>query len=110
MGWGVGDGQTFEALVEARLNQERAGRPFAKYEILNFGVPGYNPPQQLWAFEKALSFSPDAIYYVATGREGSRAARYLVEVVRKRIEIPYPFLREIVAKAEISADLDKRRR
>ena len=107
MGWGVGDGQTFEALIESRLNQERVGRPFPRYEILNFGVPGYNPPQQLWALEKALSFTPNAVLYIATGRETSRTTRYLVEVVRKRIDIPYPVLRDIVAKSQISSELDE---
>jgi hypothetical protein len=107
MGWGVGDGQTFEALLESRLNQEKAGKAFGKYEILNFGVPGYNPPQQLVALDKALAFGPDAVIYVATGREPSRAARYLVEVVTKRIAIPYSALREIVAKAELAPDLEE---
>jgi hypothetical protein len=107
MGWGVGDGETFEALVEARLNREQAGKPFAKYEILNFGVPGYNPPSQLVALEKALTFSPDAVIYVATGREISRAAGYLVEVVKKRIDIPYPDLKEAVTKAGLEPDMDE---
>jgi hypothetical protein len=78
MGWGVGDGETFEALLESWLNAERAGTQSARYEILNFGVPGYQPPQQLVAFEKALDFEPNAVYFVATGRELSRAAWYLV--------------------------------
>ena len=29
MGWGVGDGETFEALVEERLNRERTERRHA---------------------------------------------------------------------------------
>jgi hypothetical protein len=107
MGWGVGDGATFEALLESRLNRERAGAPFPKYEILNFGVPGYQPPQQLVALEKALTFEPSAVFYVATGRELSRAARYLVEVVEKRVGIPYPFLWEIVAKAGLKPGMDE---
>jgi D-alanyl-lipoteichoic acid acyltransferase DltB (MBOAT superfamily) len=107
MGWGVADGETFEALVEARLNREQAGKPFARYEILNFGVPGYNPPAQLVALEKALGFSPAAVIYVATGREISRAAGYLVEVVKKRIDIPYPDLEEIVGRAGLAPDLDE---
>ena len=107
MGWGVGDGETFEALVEVRLNRERAGAPFPRYEILNFGIQGYQPPQLLVAHEKALAFSPDAVFYVATGREISRAAQLLVEVVQKRIEIPYPDLKEIVAKAGLAAAMDE---
>lgn len=106
-GWGVGDGETFEALVEDRLNRERKGAPSERYEILNFGVPGYQPPQQLPAFEKALSFAPNAVLYVATGREASRAADYLVEVVGKKIEIPYPEFREIVRKAGLDSAMDR---
>jgi D-alanyl-lipoteichoic acid acyltransferase DltB (MBOAT superfamily) len=107
MGWGVEDGATFEALLERRLNSERAGQPFPKYEILNFGVPGYQPPQQLVALEKALKFEPNAVFYVATGRELSRAGWYLVEVVQKRLAIPYSFLQEIVAKAGLNPDMDE---
>jgi hypothetical protein len=44
---------------------------------------------------------------VATGREVSRAARYLAGVVQRRIEIPYPFLVEIVAKAELTPEMDE---
>lgn len=107
MGWGVGDGETFEALLEDRLNREPGAAPAANYEILNFGVPGYQPPQQLIALEKALAFSPNAVFYVATGREMSRAASYLVEVVQKRIDIPYGPLRDIVVKAGLDSSMDE---
>lgn len=101
MGWGVGDGETFEALVERRLNAEKVGAPFARYELLNFAVPGYYPLQQVPAAERALTFGPHALLYVATGREASRSALYLAEVVRKGIAIPYEDLREIVRAAGI---------
>jgi hypothetical protein len=104
MGWGVGDGETFEALLERRLNAEQGPM---KYERLNFGVPGYQPLQQLVAADKALTFSPDAIFYIATGREGSRASWYLVEVVQKNINIPYEPLRSIVVKAGLKASMDE---
>jgi D-alanyl-lipoteichoic acid acyltransferase DltB (MBOAT superfamily) len=107
MGWGVGDGETFEALLEDRLNRERGTAPEASYEILNFGVPGYQPPQQLMALDKALAFSPDAVFYVATGREMSRAASYLVEIVQRKIDIPYGPLRDIVNKAGIEPSMDE---
>jgi hypothetical protein len=107
MGWGVGDGETFEALVETRLNQDRATASEPRYEMLNFAVPGYQPPQQLVALDKALTFSPNALIYVATGRELSRANSYLVEAVHKRIEIPYEPLREIVARAGLDPSMDE---
>jgi len=106
MGWGVGDGETFEALLEDRLNRENASLPYPKYEILNFGVPGYQPPQQLVTLDRALSFAPNAVFYVATGREISRAASYMVEVVQKEIDIPYEPLREFVNRAGLKPSMD----
>jgi len=103
MGWGVGDGETFESLIEERLNRERAGRPFARYEILNFAVPGYQPLQQLPMLDKALGFAPDAIFYVATGREASRSADYLAEALRKHLPIPYAYLRETARRAGVDS-------
>jgi len=61
----------------------------------------------LIAVEKALSFQPDAVFYVATGREFTRAADYLVEVVRKGVAIPYAPLSEIVEKAGLTAAMDE---
>jgi hypothetical protein len=108
MGWGVADGETFEALLEARLNREaRDGAP-ARYEILNFAVPGLRPLQMLPLLEKkALGSAPHAVIYVAPGREPSQAALSLVEAVRERLAIPYPYLREVVARADIHAGTEE---
>ena len=103
MGWGVGDDETFESLLEERLQLELAEEPYTKYEILNFAVQGYYPLQQLPVLDKALSFEPNAVFYVATGRELSRAAFYLADVTRKEIAVPYDHLRQIVYKAGIEA-------
>jgi D-alanyl-lipoteichoic acid acyltransferase DltB (MBOAT superfamily) len=107
MGWGVEDGETFEAIVEEKLNQELAGVGYARYEILNHGVAGYYPLQQAAVVEKALEFQPRAVLYIATGRELSRSAAYLAEVVRKDIEIPYPELRAIAEKAGLAPEADE---
>lgn len=107
MGWGVGDGETFEALLEARLNRELRGKPFERYELLNAGVPGYQPPQQLEALDKTLKFKPNGIIYVATGREIHRSLTYLAEVVKKDVKIPYEPLASLVQKAGITPDLDE---
>jgi hypothetical protein len=101
MGWGIADGATFEALLENRLNHELSGAPFAKYELLNYGVPGYYPPQQLVNLERALGMRPNAVMFVATGREPSRSVHYLAEVMHKGIDIPFPPLQEIIAKAGV---------
>ena len=105
MGWGVGDGETFEAVLEDRLN---AGpNENRRFEILNFAVPGYQPLQQAVALEKALTFEPTSVFYVAAGRQLSRASWYLVEAVQKQLEIPWPALRDIAARAGLTADMDE---
>lgn len=107
MGWGVGDGETFEALLEDLLNRERGGAGPARYEILNFGVPGYRPPQQLVALEKALGFGPHAVFYVAVGREPSQSALHLAAIARAGTAIPYPQLAAIVAKAGVAQGMEE---
>jgi hypothetical protein len=102
MGGGVADQETFEALLEERLNHEHAGKAYARYEILNFGVPGYTPPQELMAIEqKVFSFDPQAILYVSRPGEGNVAIRHLQERVREGIEVPYAELAAIVRQANI---------
>ena len=107
MGWGVEQHQTFEALTEARFNKQGGLGRYNNIEILNFAVPGYYPLQQRTVLEKTRQFSPNAVFYVATGREESRAVDYLVEVVQKEIDIPYPRLDRIVKQSAINASMDK---
>lgn len=107
MGWGVGDGETFEALIEERMNREWTDDRFARFELLNMAVPGYRPPQQMVMTDNAIAFAPNAIFYVATGREISRAVAYMAEAVSKRLDVPYPGLTEILDEAGIASGMDE---
>jgi D-alanyl-lipoteichoic acid acyltransferase DltB (MBOAT superfamily) len=107
MGWGVDDNSTFEAVLERRLASEPLNTGFSAVELLNFGVPGYQPPQQLVNFERALALQSNAIFYVATGRELRRSADYMAEVVKKRIPIPYPTLQAIVTESGARPEMDE---
>jgi hypothetical protein len=107
MGWGVGDGETFEALLEERLNREPVSTAFKGVELMNYGIPGYQPPGQLAAFERALELQPNAVMFIATGREISRSADYLAEVVHKRLPIPYPALAAIVERSGATAGMEQ---
>lgn len=107
MGWGVADDDTFEALLEARLAREPLATGFERVELLNFGVPGYQPPQQLANFERALALQPNALFYVATGREQGRSAAYMAEVVRKRVPIPNAELKALVEQAGVDPSMDE---
>jgi len=56
MGWGVAQDKSFEALLEAKLNQS------APTEILNFGTGNYNTVQEVNLFlEKGLKYKPDVV-------------------------------------------------
>jgi hypothetical protein len=107
MGWGVADDETFESLVERRLNDERAGQPFARYEILNFAVPGYELPQQFATLDKAWAFSPNAIMYAAIGRDLHGSVEFLARAVRSATPIPYGFLRDVLGRAGVDASTDE---
>jgi hypothetical protein len=107
MGWGVGDGETFESLLEQRLNDERLSDAFQRFELLNCAVPGYEPPQQLVAFERCMQFRPHTVFYVATGREINRATRYIADVVRKDLPVPYERLQALIGKAGVDKTMDE---
>ncbi|MCB1677428.1 MAG: hypothetical protein KDI16_01955 [Halioglobus sp.] len=103
MGWGVADSETFDAVLEKKLNSSAVELGYDKVEILNFGVAGYYPLQQIMALDYALEFQPQAVFYIATGREYRRAAYYLYDVIAKQIAIPYPYLRDLAARAGIDS-------
>jgi hypothetical protein len=100
MGYGVADDEGFEPLLEERLNSENADGPYAKYEILNFAVPGYSAIQNLMVLEqKALSFQPNAMFYMAHQREEQAVVLYLADRLSVGAELPYPDLIELARRA-----------
>lgn len=59
-GWGVEENETFSHHLEKNLSQVYGGK--LKFEVLNFGVPGYSTFQEVAAFkEKGIDFDPDAV-------------------------------------------------
>lgn len=64
-GWGVEQHETFAQRLEDALNIRAAGK--LRFEVLNFGVPGYSTFQEVALFEElGLQFNPDAVlvYFV----------------------------------------------
>jgi len=104
MGSGVSNDETFEALLEERLNGARRGAGAPRYELLNFGVPGRSLLQHVYVLEKqVLSFEPDAILLVAHANEPYFALRHLAKVVQNGIENPYAFLEDLMREAGVDS-------
>jgi hypothetical protein len=89
MGNGVADGETFETLVEKRLNERPRDGRYTRVEILNFGVDGYSLPQQIAMLEgRVFAFSPDIV--IATHYTSNRTMTegYLRRVAEDEIVVP----------------------
>jgi D-alanyl-lipoteichoic acid acyltransferase DltB (MBOAT superfamily) len=108
MGSGVADNEGFEWLLEERLNREYASSRYAKYEILNFGVPSYSALQDLIVLEqKALSFQPNALFFMSHQREEVSVVAYLAERISAGADLPYPGLVEVISRAGIEPGATK---
>ncbi len=100
MGYGVADDEGFDPLLEDRLNRENAGNRYARYDILNFAVPGYSPLQNLMILEQKIpSFHPNALFYMAHQREEEAAVMYLADRISVGADLPYPDLIEMAHRA-----------
>ena len=104
MGSGVAREDTFEAVLERRLNED--GRCF---EILNFAVYGYSPINQIHILEaRVLEFQPNAIFYVGHPEDPQRVSHWVIQSVVERRPLPYEHLSEIVAQAGVNTDTPER--
>ena len=104
VGVGVKDHETYENLVEDRLNDE--SEDGTRYEVMNFAVSGYGPTCRLAAFEnRVLDFDPDVV--VSVGIDDVRwVALELSNAISKDRPMPYDYLDRKVAEAGIEPGMD----
>jgi hypothetical protein len=105
-GVGVRMGTSFEALLEERLNRQHAGGDIDRYEVLNFGVQGYQITQLVdVVLDRAPRFSPDVYVVALTERSAFRRwTEHLATLVRNGTDLKYDFLKELVREAGITPD------
>ncbi|MBI3509110.1 MAG: hypothetical protein HY064_00485 [Bacteroidetes bacterium] len=97
MGSGVRQKNVFETVLEKMLNDSFQTM---NYEVLNFAVGGYHPPQQVWVMEnKVKQFSPDLILYFVHPEDRSRNDDYMANLVHSGYDLIYPELNEVRNKA-----------
>jgi hypothetical protein len=105
MGWGVGTEATYANLLEGWLNAHAARRKIARrFEVLNFAVAAYSPVQRLASFHrKARRFQPDLVLYSATMLDLRLLEIHLCDMLERRVDLEYDYLRQAVAAAGLSA-------
>jgi hypothetical protein len=101
-GAGVRDDETYENLVEDRLNRELAPRSGKKYEILNFSHGGYDPTQKLAVLEqRMLRFKPDLVLYVAYSVELDWTFGSLPHLMKNGLVDDFGFMASALERAGI---------
>jgi hypothetical protein len=102
MGSGVEDDETFETVLEQRLNRDLSPRSGLRYEILNFAVGGYGPLPRLMSLElKAFAFEPDAVLYVTQAGDLAMEVHQMRLAIERNAWPPYRFVRDLLEQAGI---------
>ena len=96
MGWGVGDDEVYEKLLEDRLNRDAQGTSGRKVEILNFSIDRYGPIEKLMTIqERVMRFKPDTLFYVAHLWEERYVVEHVLENLGKGHAPPYDELQAL---------------
>jgi hypothetical protein len=108
MGWGVKHQDTYLNQLEAWLNLRSFRQQQAvprRFEVLNFAVAAYSPMQRLETLRtKVMAFQPDLVIYSATTLDTRLMEIHLCDMLKKRIDLKYEFLREATTLAAVNDD------
>jgi hypothetical protein len=106
MGWGVGDDETYENLLEDWLNTHAKLRGIERrFEVLNFAVAAYGPLQRYAVLSrKAEAFDPDLVIYSATMLDSRLLELHLAGLMLRRVDPFYTFLKQALADAGIDEE------
>jgi hypothetical protein len=99
------DGETFDELVEDRLATE-SGPDAPPVEILNFAVGAFSAAQQLLQLDSTVfAFAPDVVVRIAHPGDAERIALHTVQLLRRGVAPPWPWLDSILIRERVTADL-----
>ena len=104
MGGGVADDETFESLLESRL-EKWAGKGAQRIEILNFGMGNYMPARQLVQLKhEVLDFQPDVVMSVGHQSDLSRLPSNIADALYARVEVPFQPVRELLDRLDVDEE------
>jgi hypothetical protein len=104
MGSGVEQHESFEFLLEQRLNERRDDGLSGPYEVLNFGVAGYTPFHVLFQLrKKVFSFEPNAVLYLGHSGDLEGAARQWTGMLAQGAEFSDSRLRALADQTGIDS-------
>lgn len=103
MGDNVGDDESFENLVEDRLNREFRRAGVERFEILNFAMPSYSSLQQLAMLEdRVFGFSPDMVIMTVHVSDRELTERALERIAEHGYAVPFEPVSRLIADAGLS--------
>jgi len=90
-GYGVGDDETFPVILERLLNEHCAGQD-RRFEVLNFGVTGYNAAQAAETLRtRVLGCRPDVVIYGYCLNDPSEYSYELAGLLRRVTSAEYHY-------------------
>ena len=105
MGSGVEADESFEALVEERLNRDLPPNSSTSFEILNFGVAGYSPLHVLYQLErKVFAFEPDMAMFLGHVTDLEATSRRWARMVRSRLLPSDPFHDDLLRRSGLTPE------
>jgi D-alanyl-lipoteichoic acid acyltransferase DltB (MBOAT superfamily)/lysophospholipase L1-like esterase len=86
MGWGVGDGDAFESVLERLLSEDERVSPV---EVLNFAVADYTLPQQPLVLDRASAWRPSLVLVATHDVDAGETIARLIERADAGVAIPF---------------------
>ena len=107
-GSGVADEEVFETLLEGKLNNDQSYKDRVEFEILNFSKYARVALQQVLVLEsKIVRFNPDTMMLFVHDNESRRGVEALARIVKKKLDIPYPFMQSVIDRAGVDSEMSR---
>lgn len=105
---GLSTDQSFEAVLESRLNGSRRDETGPRFEVLNFALGGYSVVNNLAVLrQKVLRFEPNALLLVLHTTELGRLNSHLYQTITGRITRTDPYIERIIAESGARPDMER---